>query len=90
MKNWNVNKYVITLLVAAAIYLLVGEQSVIRQIRRNRQIHQIEAQIATLEQDTEESQQILNHLQNTDSLERFAREHYYMHTANEDVYVIEH
>lgn len=90
MKNWNVNKYVITLLIAAAIYLLVGEQSVIRQIRRSRQIHQIEAQIATLEQDTEESQQILNHLQNTDSLERFAREHYYMHTANEDVYVIEH
>lgn len=82
------NKYVITLLVAAVVFLVIGEQSVIRQIHRGHQIHQIERQIAEMEADIDYSRRTLDVLQNTDSLERFARETYYMHKAGEDVFVV--
>lgn len=85
----HLNKYVITLLIAAAIYLFVGEQSLVRQIHRRHQIHQIKGQIEVLEQATEQARRTLDNLQNTDSLERFAREQYYMHAGDEDVYVID-
>jgi cell division protein FtsB len=38
---------------------------------------------------TDKAQREIQALHNTDSLERFAREHYYMHTPNEDIYLID-
>lgn len=82
-------KYVITLLVAAVIFLVVGQQSVLRDLHRWRQIKAVKQELEQTRADIEYSRRTLESLQNTDSLERYAREHYYMHADNEDVFVIE-
>ena len=37
----------------------------------------------------DKAQQEIRTLSNPDSLERYAREHYYMHTPDEDIYLVE-
>ena len=44
---------------------------------------------STLEAELEEAQQQINMLSQKDSLERFAREQYYMHEKGEDIYLVE-
>ncbi len=83
------NKYVLTLLVAVVIFLFVGEQSLVRDIHRGRKIRQTEEMLKKVQGDIELSQREMENLKNTDSLERFAREQYYMHADNEEVFVID-
>ena len=75
IRKWG--KYVITLLVFLVVFLFIGDQSLIHFMRRGREIRHLEAQ-----------REILL-LQNPDSLEQYAREHYFMHTSNEDIYLVE-
>ena len=82
-------KYVITLLVFAVIYLFVGDQSVLHFIHRSREIRHLEKQRDRYNKAAEQAQEEILLLQNADSLERFAREHYYMHTSDEDIYLVE-
>lgn len=82
------NKYIITLIVFGVIFLFIGEQSVIKGIRRAHQIHNAEKQLKSIRKEIQDCEQQAENLQNTDSLERFAREQYYMHAPNEDVYLI--
>lgn len=82
------NEYVITCLVFAIVYLFVGQQSIIRDIRRAHQIREAESELAKIERDTKTAKNNMEVLSMTDSLERYAREQYYMHADNEDVYVI--
>ena len=37
----------------------------------------------------EKAQREIQTLSQPDSLERYAREHYYMHTPNEDIYLVD-
>ena len=83
------NKYVLTLAVAAFIFVFVGEQSLVRDIRRGRKIKQAEEMLEKVQGDIELSQRKMENLKNTDSLERFAREQYYMRADNEEVFVID-
>ena len=83
------NKNVLTLAVAAFIFVFVGEQSLVRDIRRSRKIKQAEEMLEKVQGDIELSQRKMENLKNTDSLERFAREQYYMHADNEEVFVID-
>ena len=87
IKKWG--KYVITLLVFLVIYLFIGDQSMIQFVRRGREIRQLEEQRDMYRSGTEKAQREIQTLHNPDSLERFAREHYYMHTANEDIYLVD-
>jgi cell division protein FtsB len=82
-------KYVITLLVFLIVYLFVGDQSMLQFARRGREIRQLEEQRDAYRQAAEKSQRELHTLNHPDSLERYAREHYYMHTPNEDIYLVE-
>lgn len=82
-------KYLITLAVFAVIFLFVGEQSMVRSIHRARQIHRLEQTRDTYQQQIDDSRSLLRTLESTDSLERYAREHYYMHADGEMVYVID-
>ena len=83
------NKYVLVILVFAVILLFVGEQSILRDVQRGKQIHEVKTQLSQTKQQIHECEATIRSLQSTDSLERFAREHYYMHTPNEDVYLVE-
>ena len=87
IQKWG--KYAITLLAFLIVFLFVGDQSLIRFFHRHREIRQLEEQRDMYRTETEKAQREIQMLQNADSLERFAREHYYMHTPNEDIYLID-
>ena len=82
-------KYALTLLVFLVVYLFVGDQSMLHFWQRHRQIKRLEEQRDMYNEGAARAEQEILLLQNPDSLERYAREHYYMHTPNEDVYLIE-
>ena len=87
IQKWG--KYAITLLAFLIVFLFVGDQSLIRFFHRQREIRQLEEQRDMYRTETEKAQREIQMLQNADSLERFAREHYYMHTPEEDIYLID-
>lgn len=89
LNQWVLNKYVLTLIIFGVILLFVGEQSVIKDLRRHRQINQTEQAIQEADQAIQKAQHQLQMLNHKDSLERFAREEYYMHNTNEDVYMVD-
>ena len=55
----------------------------------SREIRHLEEQRDSYREGIKRAEKGLQVLQNTDSLERYAREHYYMHAENEDVYLLE-
>jgi cell division protein FtsB len=86
VRKWG--KYVITVLLFLAVFLFIGDQSLLRFIDRGREIRQLEEQRDQYRSAAEEAQREIQTLHNTDSLERFAREQYFMHNANEDIYLV--
>ena len=87
IRKWG--KYVITLLAFLVVFLFIGDQSLIQFVRRGREIRQLEEQRDMYRAGTEKAQREIQSLNNPDSLERYAREHYYMHNENEDIYLVE-
>jgi cell division protein FtsB len=87
IRKWG--KYVVTLLVFLIIFLFVGDQSMLHFWHRYREIRHLEEQRDMYRAATKEAQQEIEMLQNADSLERYAREHYYMHAPDEDIYLID-
>lgn len=84
-----INKYAITLYVFAVLFIFIGEQSLINQINRKREIRKTQMEIQQIKAETEEANNLLQSLDNKDSLERFAREQYKMHTDKETIYLID-
>lgn len=84
-----INKYAITLYVFAVLFIFVGEQSLINQISRKREIRKTKQEIEQIKAETTEASNLLQSLDNKDSLERFAREQYKMHTNEETIYLVE-
>lgn len=87
VRQWG--KYVVTILIFLAIFLFIGDQSLLRFVHRSREIRHLEEQRDMYRNATEQAQREIKMLHNTDSLERYAREHYYMHNAGEDIYLID-
>ena len=93
-ENWlqtgkRYGKYVITILIFMVVMVFFGDQSLINYVRRSREIRHLEEQRDSYRKGIKRAEKGLQVLQNTDSLERYAREHYYMHAENEDVYLLE-
>ena len=88
LERWVLNKYTITSIIFGVFFLFVGDQCLVKQIRRTRHAHNLQQQIKQSRDNIVTYQHELDYLANPDSLERFAREHYMMHTPNEDVYII--
>lgn len=84
-----INKYAIAIYVFAVIMIFIGEHSFIQFVKRGAQIREVEAQIEHTNQQIRQAQRSMNMLDDIDSLERFARERYMMHTDKEDVYIVE-
>lgn len=87
VRKWG--KYVITILLFLVVFLFIGDQSLIRFIHRHREIREMEEQRDMYRAGSEQAQREIQMLHNRDSLERYAREHYYMHNENEDIYLID-
>ena len=89
IRKYVLNKYILTVLIFAAIFIFVGEQSLIKDMQRNRKVRQTERAIQETKQAIDKAQHQINVLNRTDSLERYGREHYLMHKDNEDIYLVE-
>lgn len=87
IRKWG--KYAITILVFAVVFLFIGEQSLIQFVRRGREIRHLEEQRDLYLEGAEKAQREMNALHQTDSLERYAREQYYMHNSNEEIFLVE-
>lgn len=87
LKKWG--KYIITILIFGVIYIFVGDQSIVRFIQRGEEIQHLEEQRDAYLEETEKVRREIQSLSHPDSLERFAREQYYMHNANEDIYLVD-
>lgn len=84
-----INKYAIVIVVFAVIMIFIGDHSLMQFIKRAKKIVDIEEQIQQTNQQIQQTQRTMQMLDNTDSLERYARENYMMHTDKEDVYLVE-
>lgn len=84
-----INKYSITIALFAVIMIFVGDSSLIQFGKRAKKINEVQEQIWETNEHVQQTQRVMNMLNDTDSLERFAREHYLMHADNEDIYIIE-
>ncbi|MCR5050475.1 MAG: septum formation initiator family protein [Paludibacteraceae bacterium] len=87
VRKWG--KYAITLAVFAVVYLFIGDQSMVHFVRRAREINHLEEQRDMYRAGTTDAQRRIQMLNNKDSLERFAREQYFMHENGEDIYLVE-
>ena len=88
LRKFFINKYAITLYLFAVIYLFVGNQSLVKRLAKAREIRDIKLEIQFINQQTQSIENMLNSLDNKDSLERYAREHYHMHADGEVVYLV--
>ena len=87
IRKWG--KYVLTILIFLVIFLFVGDQSMLHFWRRGREINRLEEQRDMYRANSERAMREIKMLQNPDSLERYAREHYFMRNSNEDIYLVE-
>ena len=87
IRKWG--KYAITILVFAVVFLFIGEQSLVQFVRRGREIRHLEEQRDLYLEGAEKAQREMNALHQTDSLERYAREQYFMHKANEEIFLVD-
>lgn len=82
-------KYVIVLIGFLVVYLFIGDQSMLQFAKRGREIRALEEQRDMYQEATEQAELELRTLSSKDSLERYAREQYFMHEKGEDIYLVE-
>lgn len=83
------NPYGIVLLVFCVVMLFFGEQSMVKRVERKKQIAALQEKKRKAEQEVEFERRQLRMLEDSSEVERIAREQYYMHAPDEDVYLIE-
>ena len=82
------HKYLITILLFAAIIGFLDENSAIRRLGYAREISRLQSEIEKYRAEYEENTKKLNELStNPDAIEQIAREKYLMKKPNEDIYV---
>ena len=89
MRKLLINKYAITICAFAVILIFIGDHSLLQFGKRAMQVREVKEQIDETNKQILQTQRAMQMLDNTDSLERFARETYLMHAPNEDVYLVE-
>lgn len=83
------NKYIITLIIFLAIVLFIDKNNVIRWGEDYIQQFRQEKIIEKYRKDIENLDERINELSsNRDSLEKFAREQYYFHERDEDIFIV--
>ncbi len=86
-----INKYLLALVVFAAIMIFLDHNNLFEQYDRQRELKQLEAQKAYYEKEIEKSKKALSDLKNNpEAIEKYAREKYFMKKDNEDLFIIEH
>lgn len=80
---------IIVLLALLVILFFFSDSSIPKRLKQESQIKDIQTQIELYQQQIEEDKEKLNELQsNSDDLEKFARENYFMKKENEEIFII--
>ena len=87
LRGWA--KYIITILIFLVVFLFVGNQSLVQCSKRKKEIQQYEKQTRKYKKEIKELEKTRQEMDEKETLEKYAREHYYMHENNEDIYIIE-
>jgi cell division protein FtsB len=89
LPTWMKNPYLVTLILFAFWMLFADENSMISQFRRWSELSELKKKKQYYEQQIKITTTAYNELTaNTESQEKFAREHYWMKRDNEDVFFI--
>lgn len=84
------NKFVITSLVFIVWIVFFDQASIPRIIRQRTNNNKVRKEIKLIDQKTIETEnQIKVFKTNKDSIEKYARENYYMKRDNEDIYIFD-
>ncbi len=86
--NWLKNKYAITILVFLIFLLFFDQNNILTQYSYRDQLDKLETEKEYFNQEITKTRKELEELtKNPATLEKFAREKYYMKKANEEVFV---
>jgi hypothetical protein len=89
LPTWVKNPYLVTLILFIIWMLFADENSMVTQYRRWSELAELKEKKQYYQQQIKEITKAYNELTaNTESQEKFAREHYWMKRDNEDVFVI--
>lgn len=81
---------IIILLVLILMLFFFSDSNILKRLRNESQIKDLEAQIEFYQNQSKEDKEKLDELQsNTNDLEKFARENYYMKKENEEIFIID-
>ena len=84
------NKYVIATLIFAALIVFIDQYNVFEQGRSYRKLRKMKKEVEYYDQEIEKQEQTLNALKNdTDLLEKVAREQHLMKRDDEVVYILD-
>ncbi len=96
-KKLNSNRYfgltayqIVILLVLVVMLFVFSDSSIPKRWKYEAEIKDLESQIEFYQKQTEIDREKLDELQsNTEDLEKFARENYFMKKENEEIFIIE-
>ena len=84
------NRYIYATLVFLAVFLLIDQFNLFKQIKLDKTLKDQKQQIDFYKQEISDSKELLDKLQNdTATMERVAREQYMMKRDDEVIYLIE-
>src|SRR4249920_667119 len=87
--SWLKNKYVLAIVFFAAWMLFFDHNDVFQQMRRSRELNELEARKIYYQEQIKQTKKEVDGLRlNASSLEKVAREKYLMKKDNEDLFVI--
>jgi cell division protein DivIC len=83
------NKYLIVFLIFTVLVTFFDEHSFIHRWQSHRRIVQMKKELKYYQNEIQTNRQKKNELESSnENLEKFAREHYFLKKANEDIFII--
>ncbi len=87
--NKRTNLILLTLVIFIIWMLFFDENSFLTHRELNKEIEKVQKTNTYFKNEIKKDQKTIKDLQNTDSLEKFGREHYLMKKKNEEIFIIE-
>ena len=88
--KWFTNKYVLIALIFAVWMLAFDSNNFFIHQELNEEIETLEGTTEKYQQDIQDDKKQLEKLQDTNELEKYGREAYYLKKGNEDIFIITH
>ncbi len=87
--NWLKNKYVITSFVFLVFITFINDIDLIYVLKSRAELNNLQEEVERLkEENLHLNTTLSDYKNNKETAEKFARENYYMHKENEDLYII--